>query len=47
MAAPLKPDPHSGERDLEKDRRILADTAPEFIYSRQTLLETPVFEAPE
>jgi hypothetical protein len=31
MAAPLKPDPHSGERDLETaNLRISADTAQEF-----------------
>src|SRR5450755_1784081 len=31
MAQPLKPDPHSAERDLETaDRRISANSAPEF-----------------
>jgi hypothetical protein len=35
MAAPLKPDPDSGERDLEtENRRISADMAAKFIYSR-------------
>jgi len=31
MAPPLKPDPHSGERDLETANRcISANSAPEF-----------------
>jgi hypothetical protein len=30
MATPLKPDPHSGERDLETANRRISDTAPEF-----------------
>jgi hypothetical protein len=48
MAAPLKPDPHSGERDLEtEDRRISAIRHRNSSILDKTLLDTPVFEAPE
>jgi hypothetical protein len=48
MAAPLKSDPHSWERDLEiASRRISADTAPEFNLFDETVLEVAAFEVPE